>query len=212
MNTVFLASFWSWLLHVLEAANLLPHFNTPLGVFCAIAWTATLICIVMFIFAAIADMADGADAADEPGAIDGDAGLFSTRAIIAFILGFGWGGYLTVANGGTVTEGILVALAVGIGMFFLVAMLMRFIYGLRSDGTTDYRTLVGMQGTVYVTIEPNGAPGGQVQVNHPSQFITMPAVQDGSEPLPAHTRIEVVEATPTVLTVRPVSKKSQPQT
>lgn len=203
METV--AGVWTWFLHLLEAANLLPHFNTALGVFCAIAWAATLISVIMFIAAAVADIADGADAADAAGAVDGDVDMFSTRAIIAFILGFGWGGYLTVVNGAGVGMGITVGLLVGICMFFLVALLMKFIYGLKSDGSLKYETLVGMTGTVYVTIPPHGEPGGQVQVSHPSQLITMAAVQEGDTPLPAQTRIEVVHATTYELTVRPLS-------
>ena len=66
-----------------------------------------------------------------------------------------------------------------------------------------------MTGTVYVSIPPHGEPGGQVQVAHPSQMITMPAVQEGDVPLPAMTRIEVVSATTYQLLVRPVSATSQ---
>ena len=86
---------------------------------------------------------------------------------------------------------------------------MRFIYSLKSDGSLNYATLVGMTGTVYVTIPPRGEPGGQVQVAHPSQMITMAAVQEGDEPLPAMTRIEVVSATTYQLVVRPISPISQ---
>lgn len=202
---------WTWLVGILKAAELLPHFDSAVGIFCVIAWSATLISIVMFIFAAIADVADGADAADAAGDVDGDADVFSTRAIIAFILGFGWGGYLTVVNGSTIGMGITVGILVGVLMFVLVAALMRFMYSLKSDGTLKYETLVGLRGTVYVTIPPHGQPGGQVQVIHPNELITMPAVQEGDTPLPAQTPIEVVHATSFQLTVRPlgsINKKS----
>lgn len=199
-----LADIWTWILNLLKAADLLPHFNSAVGIFCAIAWAATLISLVMFIASAVADVADGADAADAAGDVDGDAGMFSTRAIIAFILGFGWGGYLTVVNGSGVGMGITVGLLLGILMFVLVAALMKFIYSLKSDGSLKYETLVGMTGTVYVTIPPHGEPGGQVQVSHPSQLITMAAIQEGDTPLPAQTRIEVVQATTYQLTVRPI--------
>ncbi len=193
--------------------DLLPHFDSAVGIFCAIAWTATLVSVGMFLFSAFADVADGADAADAAGSIDGDADLFSTRAIIAFILGFGWGGYLSVVNGSGPMAGTAVGLGVGLLMFLLVALLIKLIYSLKSDGSLKYETLVGMTGTVYVTIPPKGEPGGQVQVSHPSQLITMAAVQEGDTPLPAQTRIEVVHATTYQLTVRPVTSatESQPQ-
>lgn len=80
-----LADIWTWILNLLKAADLLPHFDSAVGIFCTIAWAATLISLVMFIGSAVADVADGADAADAAGDVDGDAGMFSTRAIIAFI-------------------------------------------------------------------------------------------------------------------------------
>lgn len=208
------ANIWSWFVGILKAAELLPHFDSAVGIFCTIAWAATLISIVMFVGSAVADVADGADAADAAGDVDGDAGMFSTRAIIAFILGFGWGGYLTVVNGAGVGMGITVGLLLGLLMFVLVAALMKFIYSLKSDGSLKYETLVGMTGTVYVTIPPHGEPGGQVQVSHPSQLITMAAVQEGGTPLPAQTRIMVTHATTYQLTVRPLgvdSASSHPQ-
>lgn len=204
-----LADIWTWILNLLRAADLLPHFDSAVGIFCTIAWAATLISLVMFIGSAVADVADGADAADAAGDVDGDAGMFSTRAIIAFILGFGWGGYLTVVNGSGVGMGITVGLLLGVLMFVLVAALMKFIYSLKSDGSLKYETLVGMTGTVYVTIPPHGEPGGQVQVSHPSQLITMAAIQEGDTPLPAQTRIEVVHATTYQLTVRPTGTDSK---
>ncbi|MBE6418591.1 MAG: hypothetical protein E7031_00505 [Akkermansiaceae bacterium] len=204
-----IADVWSWILNVLRTAELLPHFDSAVGIFCVIAWAATLISIVMFIVSAVADVADGADAADAAGAVDGDAGMFSTRAIIAFILGFGWGGYLTVVNGASVGKGITMGLLLGVLMFVLVAMLMRFIYSLRSDGSLKYETLVGQTGTVYVTIPPHGEPGGQVQVSHPGQLITMAAVQEGDTPLPAQTPIVVTAANPFQLTVRPLNSSSK---
>ncbi len=204
-----IADIWSWIVNVLKAAELLPHFDTAVGIFCVIAWAATLISIVMFIVSAVADVADGADAADAAGAVDGDAGMFSTRAIIAFILGFGWGGYLTVVNGATVGTGIGMGLLLGLLMFVLVALLMRFIYSLKSDGSLKYETLVGLTGTVYVTIPPNGEPGGQVQVSHPGQLLTMAAVQEGDTPLLAQTPIVVTAATPFQLTVRPFNSSAK---
>ena len=197
-------SMWSWFLRALDSMNLLPNFDTTIGIFCAIAWAGTLISIGMFICSIFADIADGADAADAGGSVDGDAGVFSTRAIIAFILGFGWGGYLTVVNGGGAGLGIFVAILLGLFMFFLVAWLMKLIYSLKSDGSLKYETLVGMTGTVYVTIPPAGETGGQVQVSHPSQLITIAAVQEGDMALPPQTRIEVVQASTYQVTVRPV--------
>ena len=207
-----LASVWNGFVQVLESADLLPHFNSTLGIFCAIAWCGTLVSVGMFLFSVFADIADGADAADAAGSVDGDAGVFSTRAIIAFILGFGWGGYLTVSGGSGAGMGILVGLLLGLFMFFLVAGLMKLIYSLKSDGSLKYETLVGMTGTVYVTVPPAGETGGQVQVSHPSQLLTIAAVQEGDTPLLPQTRIEVIQATTYQVTVRPLTPQKTEST
>lgn len=199
---------YEWITRLLDAAALLPDFSSPRGIFCAIAWIGTLISAIMFVVAFIADIGGGdLDA----GSVDGDMGAFSLQAVMGFILGFGWGGYLAVVGGAGVGLGIFVGMLVGIIMFFVIAGIMKAIYSLKSDGSLKYESLVGMTGTVYVTIPPNGEPGGQVQVSHPSQLITMAAVQDGDTPLPAQTRIEVVAATTYQLTVRPVGAVTSSQ-
>ncbi|MBR5887785.1 MAG: hypothetical protein IKZ07_06200 [Akkermansia sp.] len=203
-----LVSVFEWITRILDAASLLPDFGSATGVFCAIAWVATLISAITFIFAFVAGMGDGDF---DAGSIDGDSGSFSVQAVMGFVLGFGWGGYLAVVNGAGVGLGITVGVLVGVIMFFIIAGIMKAIYSLKSDGSMKYESLVGMTGTVYVTIPPNGEPGGQVQVSHPSQLITMAAVQQGSEPLPVQTRIEVVAATTYQLTVRPVNNQASSQ-
>ena len=45
-----LISAYKWLTRILDAASLLPDFSTPLGIFCAIAWIATLVSAVGFVF------------------------------------------------------------------------------------------------------------------------------------------------------------------
>ena len=183
--------------------ELMPGFDSARAIFCTIAWAATLLAALMFVISFFTDFDGGGDA--DAAAGDGtDTGIFSVRAVVGFFRGFGWGGYLAVLGGGGAGLGIFVGLLVGVVMFFLIAGIMKAIYSLKSDGSLKYESLVGMTGTVYVTIPPHGEPGGQVQVSHPSQLITMAAVQDGDTPLPAQTRIEVVAATTYQLTVRPL--------
>lgn len=192
---------------LLKAAELLPDFSSPRGIFCSIAWLATLLTMLMGAISFFFDAGD-ADADVDGGDVDGDTGVFSVRAVLGFLLGFGWGGYVAIQFGGSVPMAILVGLVVGVLMFLIVAGMMRLIYSLKSDGSLNYESLVGRTGTVYVTIPPRGEPGGQVQVSHPSQLITMAAVQEGDTPLPPQSRVEVVAATTYQLTVRPVGVSS----
>ena len=193
---------YNWVTAVLHAAELMPDFSSARGVFCAIAWVATLLSLGLMALSFVGDFGGNADADVPTEAVDGEAGHFSLRAVVGFLLGFGWGGYVAVQSGLGVMGGILVGLVLGVVLFFVVAGIMRFIYGLKADGSLNYASLVGMRGTVYVTIPPHGEPGGQVQVSHPSQLITMPAVQKGDTPLPAQTHIIVEEASTFQLTVR----------
>lgn len=197
INTTF-----HWLTTLLRSAELLPDFSSARGVFCSIAWVATLLSLGMMAMAIFADFGSDADGDIGGEAVDGDTGHFSLRAAVGFLLGFGWGGYVAVQSGLGVGGGIIVGLALGMLLFFVVAGIMRFIYSLKTDGSLNYATLVGMTGTVYVTIPPHGEPGGQVQVSHPSQLVTMAAVQHGDTPLPAQTRIIVEAASTFQLTVR----------
>ena len=199
---------FSWAAAFLRAADLLPDFSSARGIFCALAWVATLLSLGMMGIAFFADFGGDGDADVPVDAADGDTGHFSLRAIVGFLLGFGWGGYVAVQSGLGTAGGIVVGLVLGIILFFIVAAIMRFIYSLKTDGSLNYASLVGMTGTVYVTIPPNGEPGGQVQVSHPSQMVTMPAIQTGSSPLLAQTRIIVEEASTFQLVVRALSSSS----
>lgn len=191
---------FGWLNTAARALNLVPSLDSAAGIFCILVWISTLLALGLFVISFFADLGGGD--ADVSGDLDGDTGHFSVRTIIGFMLGFSWGGFVCIQSGMSTAGSVGVGVLVGLFMFLLIAQLMRFIYGLRSDGSLDYKTLVGMKGTVYVTIPPHGEPGGQVQVAHPSQLVTMQAIQYGDHPLPAQTRIIVTEANTLQLVVR----------
>ncbi len=188
------------LLDFLSSLDLIPDFFSARGIFCAIAWLSTFLSLGMLFISFVADVFDGGDM--DTGSADGDSGTFSVRACMGFVLGFGWGGFCATQAGLGAIGASLVGIGVGLAMFFMVAAIMRFIYGLRSDGTLDYSTLVGCTGTVYITVQPKGAPGGQVQIAHPSQLITIAAIQEGDMELPAQTRVIVTAATSGQVTVK----------
>lgn len=191
---------------LLKSAQLLPDFSSAQGVFCAVAWFATLLAGLMMAISFIADWGGGdADVSGGDSGDGGDAGWFSVRSVTGFLLGFGWGGFIAIRHDNSVLTSIAIGVALGLVMFIIVAALMRFIYSLKSDGSLDYHSLVGLSGTVYVTIPPHGEPGGQVQVLHPSQMLTMPAIQLGDQPLKSQIRIIVTEANTFQLTVRAAS-------
>lgn len=92
-------------------------------------------------------------------------GLFSSHTIAAFLLGFGWIGGITRASGLGLHLVVLFAFAVGVALMLLMAFMLRSLLRLQSKGNLDYRTAIGQEGVVYVTI-PGGNQdgGGQIQV------------------------------------------------
>lgn len=188
----------------LDTAVFSPDFETVRGIFCALAWVSTALAAVITVislFAGVEADTDGDLSAVDSDTGDGDAGIFSLRAIVGFFLGMGWGGFIAAASGLSVGLCCLCAIVAGVAMFFAVAFLIRAIYSLKSEVVFNADSLVGKSGTVYVTIPAKGGTGGQVQVSA-GQLITMAAVQEGDTPLPAQTPIIVTAATPQQLTVK----------
>lgn len=211
----FVAKLYDWLVLILDSAELLPDFASPRGIFCVIAWTGTLLSlasVALSLFTGFGDSDIDVPATESADAADGDTGIFSVRALIGFMMGFGWGGYAAVQSGASVWIAVLVGMLTGLVIFILVVLLLRFIYSLQTDGTMDENTLVGKTGSVYVTLPPNGEMGGQVQISHPSGYVTKAAVQMGTEPMPAQTPVVVEKVLPGYVVVTPlvVSSTSKP--
>lgn len=188
----------------IDTAVFTPDFDSVRGVFCAVAWVSTAIAALITIislFAGVEADADGDLSSVDSDTGDGDAGIFSLRAIVGFFLGMGWGGFIPAAAGCGVMVCVLSSVLSGVAMFFAVAFLIRGIYSLKSEVVFNTSSLVGKTGTVYVTIPAKGETGGQVQVSA-GHLVTMPAVQEGENPLPAQTPIVVTAATPQQLTVK----------
>lgn len=188
----------------IDTAVFTPDFESVRGIFCAVAWVSTAIAALITIvslFTGVEADGDGDLSSVDSDTGDGDAGIFSLRAIVGFFLGMGWGGFIAAASGAAVWACVLWAVAAGVAMFFAVAFLIRAIYSLKSEVVFNASSLVGKTGIVYLTIPAKGETGGQVQVAA-GQLITMPAVQEGDTPLPAQTPIVVTAATPQQLTVK----------
>lgn len=196
-------SIWLSFLRLLKSVDLLPNFHSAEGIFCLLAWVSTLLMLGIFAMSMIGGLFESAEATGG-GDVDGDTGSFSVRTVLGFALGFSWGGFIAIQSGANLTVSLAAGVGAGLLTFYLIAAMIRFIFSLRSDGTLNYASLKGMTGTVYVTLPPHGESGGQVQVSHPSQMITMAAVQYGDKPLPPQTRIEVTEASTSLLVVRPL--------
>ena len=122
-----------------------------------------------------ADVTDGAFDGDDAGhaadfhdghdghGFDGGLRLFTFRGIIAFFAVMGWVGALCCTAGLEVGWAILIGFASGFAAMLLVALLMKWVFSLQSDGTENIRDALGVSGTVYLRI-PHSR-GGRGKIN-----------------------------------------------
>lgn len=151
----------------------------------------------------------GMDHDDAIDAAAGDAhdsgGIFSTKPLTGFFLGFGWAGGWALDQGWTVPAALLAATLAGSVMMGVIVALFRTILSMKSDGTVRIENAVGSSGTVYITVQPNSAPGGQVTVSVQGRQETYDALTDSGTPLASGTQIRVTAVVaPRTVQVKPL--------
>lgn len=175
--------------------------------FC-IAIPASLILLIQIVLSLIGIGHDGDfdietpdDAFDVDGADLADAGdvadlqLFSLRSVVAFFVTFGWMGVSLVKTSLADHWVLIIAFAAGVVVMLTVAYLMRALYRLQSDGTSDIRKAVGMVGTVYMTVPASRAAKGKVNVMIGDRLEEREAVTDDETPLTFNTEVIVLAVT-----------------
>ena len=170
-------------------------------IFAAIAIPATLILLIQTILMLIGIGSDhGGDCDIHGDMCDGDhdpsgmAGLriFTLRGIIAFFVVFGWVG--VVCNGASLALplSLTVSFLSGLLMMFIIALLMKAVMKLQSDGTSDIRNALGVAGTVYLTVPANRSGQGKVNVMLQGTYVERDAVTDENEPIPTGSEVLVI--------------------
>lgn len=133
-------------------------------------------------------IADGGDVDDSSSAFK----IFSVQAISAFLMGFGWGGLGAFRGSGwSPAVSVLVAVAAGVGMMWLLGWLLRFIPRLQSSGTLPMYQALEAEGSVYAQIPAARAGKGEVRVVIGDRERYYRAVTEG-EALPTGAHIRVV--------------------
>lgn len=79
----------------------------------------------------------------------------------------------------------------------MVVAMFRAIYSLKSDGTSRIDDAVGAVGTVYVTIPPARASGGQVMVPFSGRLQTLAAISAAGKPIPSGEKVKVLSVVDT---------------
>jgi len=116
----------------------------------------------------------------------------SLQSVAAFAMGFGWGGLGALKGSGlSWTPTIAIALAAGVAMVWVLALLLKGIHDLQSSGNVLPTDSIGSEGDVYLTVPGNAEGRGQVRVVIGARQRIYNASTE-SEPLPTGTRVKVV--------------------
>jgi len=130
----------------------------------------------------------GGDTHDTAGAFK----ALSLQTIIAFAMGFGWGGIFGLFTlGWDFGRSLIVASAMGVLMVWLLAMLLKMAFDMQSSGNVKLDTVVGCEGDVYVGIPAKGQGSGQVKVVISDRMRIVNAQSEG-ESVPSSARVRVV--------------------
>ena len=183
-------------------------------IFAIIAIPATLILLIqtVMIFMGIGDDGDsagdeladdiessddgifGEDAEGDPIDAAGLEGLriLTLRGIVAFMVVFGWVGVAMDSAGLSLALTLPVAAVSGFAMMVLLALLMRSVMKLRSDGNLDNRNAIGVSGKVYLTVPPSRSGSGKVNLMLQGSFVEREAVTDSTEAIPTGCEVVVI--------------------
>lgn len=162
--------------------------------FYGIAIVSSIVALILAILAVIGlDHHDAMDSIGETGTGDGDGGIFSIKPLTGFFLGFGWAGGLALDNGLGLFAATTLALIAGGGLMAVIVAMFRAIHSMRSDGTMRIEDALNATGTVYITLPPSKASGGQVIVSFRGRQETFAGLNTSDRPIPSGDRIRVVQ-------------------
>ena len=183
---------------------------TSLSVIMKVMWGITLAASLIFIIQTIMTFL-GADAGGDfdmdAGGIDGmdadfdasgaDAGsgmnLYTFRNLVNFLLGFGWSVILLQDSIPSMTLLLIVSVLVGLALVAIVMYLFKWLSGMQQSGNIDvYKSAVGCQGKVYLTIPGERQGEGKVQITINNAVREYSALTD-SDTLKTGTPIKVLE-------------------
>ena len=138
------------------------------------------------------DVGGGPDAS-ETGHLGSGMNLLTFRNFVNFLIGFGWTAILLKDSVPSTGLRMLIAIAVGIVLVVLVMLLFKWLTDMQESGNINvYKSAVGCEGTVYLTIPGERAGEGKIQITINNAVREYAAVTDGPT-LKTGLRIRVVE-------------------
>lgn len=171
-------------------------------IFALIAIPSTLILLVQTILLLIglgdSGEADGGalDADGDIGDADASSGdglaLFSIRGIVSMLAVMGWSGMALLDTALPDVISIVIAVALGIGMLFLMAYIMKWVSKLQSSGNIDVGNAIGKVAQVYLTIPPSGEGAGKVNITIQETYCEFNAITTVSSRIKTGAYVRVV--------------------
>lgn len=145
---------------------------TALSLMEQIYWSCALIGSAIFLIQLVLTLV-GMDASDVevdfdgPDTLDhgGGMSLFSVRAFVNFLVGFGWTGVCFRASVSNHLLLLLLSLLVGVFFAWIILFVWRKVKGLERNASFSLQECVGLTATVYLRIPPSLSGKGKVQVS-----------------------------------------------
>lgn len=118
--------------------------------------------------------------------------FLSVQSILAFAMGFGWAGLGGLRGSGIENLGIvlLIAVAGGVAMVWLLTLLLKAVGDLQSSGNISIQSALGLEGTVYASVPGRGKGKGRVRLVIDDRQRMYSAVTEG-DGIATNTRIRV---------------------
>lgn len=164
-------------------------------------WIITGFSTLIFLFVLVSTFigADTDDIGDVDAEIDADTGagfqFFTLKNLVAFFTIFGWSGIASMDAGNAISVTIIISLACGLAMMFVMAAMFYYISKLTSSGTLKMENAVNAIGEVYLTVGANRSKIGKVQIKVQGALRELEALTDFTEDLKQGKVIKVKEVT-----------------
>ncbi len=118
--------------------------------------------------------------------------VLSIQSIAAFLMGFGWGGLGGLKGlGWSPVMSVAFGMASGVGMLWLLGILLKTIYRLQSSGNISIAQTLEVEGRVYAAIPARGEGKGRVRLVIDDHERFYKAITEG-DALPSRERVRVV--------------------
>lgn len=137
---------------------------------------------------------DIGDAVGDPGHTDPSQAFkaLSIQSAATFMMGFGWAGLGAYRGMGLeIVPSVVVGIAGGLAMVWLLGLLLKAVYDLQSSGNIAIADTVGRVGDVYLTVPSANGGRGQVRVTINNRQRVYDAVTDEQEIKPP-SRVRII--------------------